>query len=134
MSQRLDPQALLQELQAIDELIASIQAQISSIAAMMQELEEAEKGISAIREKQEEAYTHAGALVYVPARLDVSQGVLAPLGAGYFAIVSVDKAIELIRARMEELGNARRSLEEGLERLVARRNEIIGLLRQMGVA
>ena len=132
--QRIDPQAVLQELQAIDELIATIQAQLNAVNASIQELEEAEKGLTAVKEGNVEAYTHAGALVFVPAKLDPAQGVLAPLGAGYFAVVSPEKAVELIRARMEELGNARRSLEEGLERLLARRSELISILRQLGVA
>jgi prefoldin alpha subunit len=129
---RQDVQKLLEEYQLIGELLASLQTQYATVTELLEELTAALDGVRILKNGGEGRLVHIGAGLFVSGTFDTKE-VLTPLGAGYHAFLDFDNAERILQERIEEYSKLKTSLEENIQRLAERAEQIRQILQRLGV-
>ncbi|MFB6490058.1 MAG: prefoldin subunit alpha [Thermoproteus sp. AZ2] len=128
---REDITRLVEEYQALLELISGLQAQLAVVNDSLEELNSALNGLKSM-DQQTERYVHIGAGIFLKAAVEAAE-VLTPLGADYYAFLDIQNAERIINERINELNDAKARLEENLAKLSERAAQIRDVLIQLGV-
>lgn len=128
---REDITRLVEEYQALLELISGLQAQLAVVNDSLEELNDALNGLKSM-DQQTERYIHIGAGIFLKASVEAAE-VLTPLGASYYAFLDRQNAERIINERMNELNDVKARLEENLAKLSERAAQIRDVLVQLGV-
>ncbi len=129
---RQEVQRLLEEYQLINELLASLQSQHASISEVLSELTSAVDGIQILKNKNGETLVHIGAGLFVAGVFNAVE-VFTPLGAGYHAFLDLENAERIVRERIEEYSKVKTALEENIEKLLQRANQLRDVLEKLGI-
>ncbi len=128
---RQDVQRLLEEYQLIGELLSSLQAQHTTVAELLDELTTALDGVRLLKGGGDERLVHIGAGLFVSGAFDTRE-VLTPIGAGYHAFLDLDNAERILQEKIEEYSRLKTSLEENLQKLAERAEQIRQVLERLG--
>jgi prefoldin alpha subunit len=128
---RQDVQRLLEEYQLIGELLSSLQAQHTTVAELLDELTTALDGVRLLKGGGDGWLVHIGAGLFVSGAFDTRE-VLTPIGAGYHAFLDLDNAERILQERIEEYSRLKTSLEENLQKLAERAEQIRQVLERLG--
>ncbi|MBP1449791.1 MAG: prefoldin subunit alpha [Thermoproteus sp.] len=129
---REDIARLLEEYQAILEVISNLQAQLAVINDTLDELRTALDGIRSLDQQPADRYVHVGAGFFMRATVEVAE-ILTPLGASYYAFLDRQNAERIINERMSELGKVKASIENNLAKLNERAFQIRDVLERLGL-
>jgi prefoldin alpha subunit len=129
---RQDVQRLLEEYQVVGELLASLQAQHSTVVELLEELTTALDGVRLLKSGDGERLVHIGAGLFTKGVFEVRE-VLTPLGARYHAFLDLDNAERILNERIEEYSRLKTSLEENIEKLAARAAQLRQVLESLGI-
>lgn len=111
-------QILGQQLQQIQQQIASVDMQIIELASLKESLEELAKV------KSKKIYTPLGAGVFVKSNLEKVDEVLVNVGAGIVVKKDVNSAIEIIANQVEELKKIRDQIQKDFDELTKGLEEV----------
>jgi len=128
---RQDVQRLLEEYQLIGELLSSLQAQHTTVAELLDELTTALDGVRLLKGGGDGRLVHIGAGLFVSGAFDTRE-ILTPIGAGYHAFLDLDSAERILQERIEEYSRLKTSLEENLQKLAERAEQIRQVLERLG--
>ena len=106
----------------IEATLAAMEQNIAAIRAVRDEIKATIEALRALKENESGLFNVGGG-VLVPAKMEGDK-VFVSVGAGVALHVDVDKAIEILKKRLE-------AAEKALERAVKERNAFIEKLRQM---
>jgi prefoldin, archaeal alpha subunit/eukaryotic subunit 5 len=129
---RQDVQRLLEEYKLIGELLSSLQAQHATVSELLDELVAALDGVRLLKSGNEERLIHIGAGLFVSGTFDGKE-VLTPLGAGYHAFLDLDNAERILQERIDEYSKLKTSLEENIQKLAERAEQIRQVLERLGI-
>jgi len=130
---RQDVQRLLEEYQLIGELLSSLQTQHTTVAELLDELTTALDGVRLLKSGGGDGrLVHIGAGLFVSGAFDTRE-ILTPIGAGYHAFLDLDNAERILQERIEEYSRLKTSLEENLQKLAERAEQIRQVLERLGV-
>lgn len=129
---REDIARLLEEYQAILEVISNLQAQLAVVNDTLDELRTALDGIRSLDQQPVDRYIHVGAGFFMKAAVEVAE-ILTPLGASYYAFLDRQNAERIINERMTELGKVKVSIEDNLAKLSERASQIRDVLERLGL-
>ncbi|ABL87638.1 prefoldin, alpha subunit [Pyrobaculum islandicum DSM 4184] len=129
---RQDVQRLLEEYQVINELLATLQAQHTTVSELLEELTTALDGVRLLKTEGGERLVHIGAGLFVLGTFNARE-VLTPLGAGYHAFLDLENAERILKERIDEYSKVKTSLEENIEKLIERAAQIRQVLERLGI-
>lgn len=129
---RQDVQRLLEEYQVINELLATLQAQHTTVSELLEELTTALDGVRLLKTEGGERLVHIGAGLFVLGTFNTRE-VLTPLGAGYHAFLDLENAERILKERIDEYSKVKTSLEENIEKLIERAAQIRQVLERLGI-
>jgi len=118
------------ELRMLESVAGEMQARISVVEAALREISMASLTIQGIGElkKDDEILVPVGGGSYIKAKIFDTEKVIVNIGAGVTVEKPVKEALSIFENRLNELENARNSLQQQfiqvLERMEALRNEL----------
>ena len=131
---QLDVNAVLQQLRALEDYIAALQATLDRLNATLTVLYAGEKALEQLREGSVEALVDldGGGVVYGKARIEGGGDakVLVHAGLDVFVELPIDKALRVIREKQADVSKAVDQYRRELMQALAAYQQLRGVLEQ----
>ena len=131
---QLDVNAVLQQLRALEDYIAALQATLDRLNATLTVLYAGEKALEQLREGSVEALVDldGGGVVYGKARIEGGSDakVLVHAGLDVFVELPIDKALRVIREKQADVSKAVDQYRRELMQALAAYQQLRGVLEQ----
>ncbi|MFH1442811.1 MAG: prefoldin subunit alpha [Candidatus Micrarchaeota archaeon] len=127
MSSEEELQKLAYEAQYLQSNLQEMQRQYQQAVAMMNQIEQTEKTVAALKDAKEDTYFQLGAGAFMKGKPNERKGVLIDMGANVFMEKTAEEARELLKARKANIEKAVGSIKKNLEEVSRRLEEIDSL-------
>ncbi len=121
---REDVERLAQELEMVEQLALSMQRQLDMVVSAIDDMNDAISSIKLVENPPSETLIHIGGSTYVRGTIQENSSLIVAIGAGYYIEVDSGLARTMLEARVKELEETRKNLEENIARLVERASQI----------